>query len=295
MTTFIDIIENASEELYDHLQKSSKRSFRGYEGEKALPRVPVPGELAYFLDDLIHRSGHYLDFTPEEAVADVIDLGIVTWYERLNGDSRARMGLPPTAHRFEDSTSKDKMLARLTQAQNELEGERTRLIAEIGRMRDEHTSESETIAKLRKEIADLKKGAPAPEAAPVAAPAVAPVAAPAAASAKFDEDGDDDDPDPAVAQAMIHAIETQNLGYTEMTAHVMTGQPGQGKKHQQRGSNGGNGQSASAGGKGRGGSGGSGKGGSRNGQARRRSSNNNNNHNHNHGRSQRSNRGGFSA
>ena len=47
------INEELSQEIYEALLKRSSRSFDRYNRLRALPRLKIPGELAFFLDDLL--------------------------------------------------------------------------------------------------------------------------------------------------------------------------------------------------------------------------------------------------
>jgi len=79
--------------LYDALALRSRRDFGAYETPRPWPVREVPGELAFFLDDLIQHAGILDGRKPDDAVAEVIDLGIVAWYGKLSRKARAKLGL----------------------------------------------------------------------------------------------------------------------------------------------------------------------------------------------------------
>jgi hypothetical protein len=80
--------------LYDALVLRSRRDFSAYETPRPWPVREVPGELAFFLDDLVQHAGILDGRKPDEVVAEVIDLGIVAWYAKLSRKARAKLGLP---------------------------------------------------------------------------------------------------------------------------------------------------------------------------------------------------------
>jgi hypothetical protein len=72
--------------LYDALLRRSRREF----AERARS-VEIPGELSFFLDEIVALSGEQ---SAQETIAEVIDLGIVAWFRRLGDDRLRELGLP---------------------------------------------------------------------------------------------------------------------------------------------------------------------------------------------------------
>jgi hypothetical protein len=83
--------------FYDVLAAASGRDFEEYDRPRPWPVKTIPGELAFFLDDLIEHAKALKSQKPAEAVAEVIDLGIMAWYGKLPGTKRRRLGLPDPA------------------------------------------------------------------------------------------------------------------------------------------------------------------------------------------------------
>ena len=102
--------------LYDALLARSQRKY------SARPRrIEVPGELAFFLDELIGIAAA-TDAT--DTIADVIDLGMVTWFGKL-GEARLRdLGLPAPADH--GSEREETLAARVAELEQALAAERKR-------------------------------------------------------------------------------------------------------------------------------------------------------------------------
>jgi hypothetical protein len=85
--------EDTCQEIYESLLKRSRRSFEKYNRLRTLPRSKIPGELAFFLDNLLEHAAEF-GIAPEEALAEVIDYGIIAWYTGLDKKARKRLDLP---------------------------------------------------------------------------------------------------------------------------------------------------------------------------------------------------------
>ena len=77
--------------VYDALLRRSERAF-----EERARRVEIPGELSFYLDEIVALSGR-----PDaaETIAEVIDLGIVAWVRRLGDERLRQLGLPALSSR----------------------------------------------------------------------------------------------------------------------------------------------------------------------------------------------------
>jgi hypothetical protein len=84
--------EGDAQRLYDALARRSRRDFAEYDGERPAP--PIPGEQSFLVDELLGMVEAELGFDRSETLAEVIELGLVTWFRRLEPDECERLGLP---------------------------------------------------------------------------------------------------------------------------------------------------------------------------------------------------------
>ncbi|MCP4602686.1 MAG: hypothetical protein GY847_19585 [Proteobacteria bacterium] len=83
----------AKQALYKALIENSDRDSVQYQKSRAIP-LEIPGKLALHLDDLLDLAEKENGQKNADALADVIELGIVAWYGRLDSEELTRLGLP---------------------------------------------------------------------------------------------------------------------------------------------------------------------------------------------------------
>jgi hypothetical protein len=81
------------DEIFSLLLERTARSRAGYDRPRDLPPYKLPGKVAFLLDDLLESAASGLGRGPEDALAEVVELGIATWYCQLLADQRERIGL----------------------------------------------------------------------------------------------------------------------------------------------------------------------------------------------------------
>ena len=84
--------EADAQRLYDALARKSRRDFSEYDGERPAP--PIPGEQSFLVDELLGLVETELGLDRSETLAEVVELGLVTWFRRLEQDECERLGLP---------------------------------------------------------------------------------------------------------------------------------------------------------------------------------------------------------
>ncbi|MCP4674969.1 MAG: hypothetical protein GY854_05580 [Deltaproteobacteria bacterium] len=83
----------AKQALYKALFENSERDSVKYQKSRAMP-LEIPGKLALHLDDLLDLAEKENGQKNEDALSDVIELGIAAWYGRLDSEDLTRLGLP---------------------------------------------------------------------------------------------------------------------------------------------------------------------------------------------------------
>ena len=84
--------ESDAQRLYDALARRSRRDFSEYDGVRPAP--PIPGEQSFLVDELLGMIETELGLDRSETLAEVIELGLVAWFRRLDPDECERLGLP---------------------------------------------------------------------------------------------------------------------------------------------------------------------------------------------------------
>jgi len=84
--------EADAQRLYDALARRSRRDFSAYNRERPAP--PIPGEQSFLVDELLGLVETELGLDRSETLAEVIELGLVAWFRRLEQDECERLGLP---------------------------------------------------------------------------------------------------------------------------------------------------------------------------------------------------------
>jgi len=86
--------DHTSQAVYDALESVSRRDIGEYREPRSLPRVKIPGELAFFLDDLFDLARKHHGVGKSQAMAEVVDVGIIGWIERLDPELKRRLRIP---------------------------------------------------------------------------------------------------------------------------------------------------------------------------------------------------------
>ncbi|MCP4605182.1 MAG: hypothetical protein GY847_32475 [Proteobacteria bacterium] len=146
-------IDSVSQTLYETLAEKTRRDFDGYETPRLLPNEKIPGELAFFLDDLLDLASNELKQEKPDALAEVIDLGITAWYKRLDSETRARLGLPFIVVERSELQELRAKLADAGQREEAISAksqqERTRFQTETAKLRAELHEERAQLALLK--------------------------------------------------------------------------------------------------------------------------------------------------
>ncbi len=158
------IDDHTAQEIYETIAKQTKRSFSHYGRPRALPKQKIPGELAFFLDNLLEFAATELEQESEEALAEVIDRGITAWYASLAPEMQKNLKLPPlpivSRNRQDElavlNSKLDKSKKREQKALNVLEIDRRKRATEIRKLIDENASIKDEIEKLKQENQKLK-------------------------------------------------------------------------------------------------------------------------------------------
>ncbi len=87
------IDDDTALEIYDAIQKRSDRDFSSYQRVQQLPKLKITGEVVFYLDELIDFAERELGQDPAEALAAVIDAGVVSWFGGLDDAHRQKLGL----------------------------------------------------------------------------------------------------------------------------------------------------------------------------------------------------------
>lgn len=84
--------QEEAKRLYDALAARGDRDSSQSEEQRPLPSLP--GELASMVDDLLDVAHNELGLDRGETLTELIDLGLVAWFRRLDPDECERLGLP---------------------------------------------------------------------------------------------------------------------------------------------------------------------------------------------------------
>jgi len=88
-----DVVQKKLELLFAQLASRSSRTFEGYDNERTPPCDAIPGELAFFLDDLIERAARTRGQELAEAMTSVVELGIAAWYAQCDDEGQRAFGI----------------------------------------------------------------------------------------------------------------------------------------------------------------------------------------------------------
>ncbi len=147
--------------LYEVLLEKTTRSFDRYEAPKRPPNVKISGELSFFLDDLLAFAEKELGQDKGNTLEEVIDLGIIGWYQNLDPVLRDRLGLPKTKPRQSDANVKKLRQSleteekRVEAAHSEANSQKAKFEAEITKLlqkQDEANRQIETLKQLLDEM-----------------------------------------------------------------------------------------------------------------------------------------------
>jgi hypothetical protein len=138
------------QKLYELLETRSKRDMSKYDKPKALTRIKIPGNLAFFLDDLFDLAASEYDLSKEEALAETISLGMVAWYRRLDEKTKTKLDLVvPESKKMQDL---QKALALAKSKENTLRADLKSKNAELEKVLDEQGAARTHIASLESKL-----------------------------------------------------------------------------------------------------------------------------------------------
>ncbi len=150
----------ATQELYDALTERSSRSFDGYESHRSISHLEIPGDLAFFVDDLVEMANKKMKQPSQETLAEILDRGIVSWYTSLSAEECRKLGLPesliPSPLERADGQEESAAPNQLEQEVLEHKKKLTELEAVIAQMRKEQKVEREKIANQKTELQRLR-------------------------------------------------------------------------------------------------------------------------------------------
>ncbi len=79
------------QKLFHLLDQRSKRNTSEYKSDRPMPSLEIPGRLAMLLDDLLEISEAKLKRSPGKTLTEVVELGILEWYEKLDNKLLAEL------------------------------------------------------------------------------------------------------------------------------------------------------------------------------------------------------------
>lgn len=150
----------ATQELYDALTERSCRSFEGYESYRSVSHLEIPGDLAFFVDDLVDMAAKKMKQPAQETLAEILDRGIVSWYTSLSVEECRKVGLPESlvsnSSRVDDVGQEDAETSQLEPVVLEQKKKLAELESMIAQMRKEQKLEREKIVKQKAELQQLR-------------------------------------------------------------------------------------------------------------------------------------------
>lgn len=191
------ITDEMAQEAYEALTEKTTRNFDAYEEPQLLPEIPIPGELVFFLDEILAIADEHLNRDPGETLAEVVDLGIVAWCANLDPQVRMRLGLP----NFElNLGSESEQLAQLREMAAKREEE---LLQTLEEERAAHSQKTQALeesqAVLKAQVNRLQE------------------------ELDTRDQNDLETSDTAQAQQRARLYEEAMVGYTPMTSHTLSG------------------------------------------------------------------------
>ncbi len=75
---------------------STAPTLKGESRPRPLPNLPIPGDIVYFLDDLLEFAARELGRDPKEVMADVVSRGLASFVASIPEGEQKRLGLDAT-------------------------------------------------------------------------------------------------------------------------------------------------------------------------------------------------------
>lgn len=123
---------------------------------RPLPNLSIPGDLVYFLDDLLEVAVRELGRDPEEVVAEVVSRGLASFIASIPEPDRERLGLDATRFQAEATSEQRAACSPSNNTAAESDGALVKLQNAKLRLENDLKEERKKSLRLEQDIRQLK-------------------------------------------------------------------------------------------------------------------------------------------